>query len=765
HIVAGGSSLCQGGTLTYTYITELWFLDEFATSVLGYPIDVMSGYDATTQSGTSLHSDNPPKTIDMNGKSMFTGDVYVWEPNTVDNNSDNGSDSDKGSGDDDSKNRDLPVVTSPQPVSSTSSSKPFATNDSNDDKSKSDKTSNDKDSDDPNDSNDDNDKSTKQDLDDNGDETTEDEMAMGEKETSMLTETKYISGDKTSNEDSTYPASNHTYDRRAIAASELANVRGGLLFKNSKQTSCEIGLISMKAGFVAASCFDYTSGTNINRSTKYEVYLQTGSPTPLVVTLDPSDIHLHPNYNPSTLQNNIAVIQFNKQTTDPYKAYVLTNRFMVSTSAYVRRTINTSTGKWNNNISADMINNPNDCLNYSGLFLANIGQFVCTPLATTSMYNPSCTVPYGTVYAKGKDGMIALVAVHSFTVATSSSLCQGGLFSYSLLTQLWDLDTFATSVLGYPIDVMVDYEPGTQTGTSLYSNNPPKAVDMSGKTVFTGDVYALQNANANSNTNNSGSNSSNNSSSDGGKDDSSDNPPVVASPQPASTSSSPKPSVTNDSNGNSSNTKDDKDTQDKDEIDEQDQDEVKNTNDNKGSTNNGGSNNEDKVTDDDSSTENSEIIQDEIVVEDENGSLFTETVYLSGDEFIDQETYKSMLAANRESEKDESDKIANQQANSSEPGMNKTQIIVISIVVPVVALLLAFIAFLIFRAWKSRQVKEKWDPLAEANQHRNAIFDLGGVDDDTVTPPPYVRHSESSTSLNTRSLDYRENGISKDEKS
>ncbi|KAJ2872292.1 hypothetical protein FB639_004363, partial [Coemansia asiatica] len=213
-----------------------------------------------------------------------------------------------------------------------------------------------------------------------------------------------------------YPASNNTLGRRNIAYSKLANVRGGLLFKNSKQTSCEVGLISMKAGYIAASCFDYTSGTFIDRSVKYEVYLQDGTTKPLVVPLDPSDIHLHPNYKPSTLENNLAVIEFNKDTKDTYKAYIISDTFLIGNSAYVRRTIDTSTGQWNNIITTDLFGDRTKCGQYNGMYTSNQDQFSCTPALTTSMYNPSCKVPYGTLYTEGNDGLIALIGLHTFTV-------------------------------------------------------------------------------------------------------------------------------------------------------------------------------------------------------------------------------------------------------------------------------------------------------------------------------------------------------------
>ncbi|KAJ2597299.1 hypothetical protein GGF39_003108 [Coemansia sp. RSA 1721] len=443
-----------------------------------------------------------------------------------------------------------------------------------------------------------------------------------------------------------------------VAATEFSDVRGGVLFKNSKQTSCEVGLISMKAGFIAASCLDYTSGTNINRSTKYEIYLQAGSPKPLVVTLDPSDVHLHPNFNPSTLQNNIAVIEFNKQTTDTYKAYIVSGGYSTSSAAYVS----------------------------------------------------------------------------SFTVATSPSLCDRNVFSYTFLLNLWDLDEFATSVLGYPIDIMVNFEAGTQTGTALYSNNFPKFVDMTGKTTITGDIYALE---ADSNND--------------------EDTPADTSSQTSSTASSSRPSESSSSSSSNSSSSND------------------NSNDDTQKTS--ATSND---TDNTDNTDNSEDTEDEFIQdtkaggdddkdEDKASGQSDKESDQDGDENNDEDSSQSVLADEKQNDKDTSNQISNQQANAKEEeeGLNKTQITTIAIVVPVVVLLCAVIAYIVYRLRKAKKTKKQWDPLAEANQHREAIFDLGGVGVDTNTPPPYQRHSETASSLNIGapySSDLRENSMSKDEK-
>ncbi|KAJ2365465.1 hypothetical protein IW150_006205, partial [Coemansia sp. RSA 2607] len=288
-------------------------------------------------------------------------------------------------------------------------------------------------------------------------------------------------------------------NKRAIDASAFQNLPGGLLFKNGKQTSCEVALLSMKAGIVTASCFDYSSGTTVSSSTKYEVYLYNGTPNsaPIISTLSTSDIHLHPNYNPNTLENNLAVIEFNKQTTDPFKGYIVDGKYMVPSSVYLRRSFNTDTNTWNAPLISQMAGNPDECSDFSGLYVTNERNLLCTPYSTPSIVNSDCSVPYGALYTEGQNGMIAIAGIFTLSSVEGTSLCSGGARMYTYMTAMWNLSPLATSILGYPVDVMRNYIAETQTGTNVYSQNSPTVIDMSGKTIITGDVYPKQSRNSN----------------------------------------------------------------------------------------------------------------------------------------------------------------------------------------------------------------------------------------------------------------------------
>ncbi|KAJ1664943.1 hypothetical protein EV178_003622 [Coemansia sp. RSA 1646] len=67
--------------------------------------------------------------------------------------------------------------------------------------------------------------------------------------------------------------------------------------------------MDMTSGFLAANCIDFTSDNKVDTSTKYIVHITSFTDASgLEVDLYPSDITIHPNYDPTTFANNIAII-------------------------------------------------------------------------------------------------------------------------------------------------------------------------------------------------------------------------------------------------------------------------------------------------------------------------------------------------------------------------------------------------------------------------------------------------------------------------
>ncbi|KAJ2505852.1 hypothetical protein H4217_009147, partial [Coemansia sp. RSA 1939] len=105
---------------------------------------------------------------------------------------------------------------------------------------------------------------------------------------------------------------------------DISSTKGGILVKNGKQTSCELGVIDSKAAFVAAPCLDFSEGV-LEKNTTYEVYLDAGiNNTPAKYTVD--SITVHPKYDNYSLLNPVAILQFNKESTESWSNPIAIDR-------------------------------------------------------------------------------------------------------------------------------------------------------------------------------------------------------------------------------------------------------------------------------------------------------------------------------------------------------------------------------------------------------------------------------------------------------
>ncbi|KAJ1733738.1 hypothetical protein LPJ72_002714 [Coemansia sp. Benny D160-2] len=140
------------------------------------------------------------------------------------------------------------------------------------------------------------------------------------------------------------------------------------LTKNNVETSCMVAVMSMKAVFVAANCIDMKSGYAVDQSVNYKLrYTSTDTDPAPIYNVDATKITIHPNYNQVTLENNIAIIEFNEDTDDDYISFVSTNDFSAKIETYVRRNYNESKSEWDTPNVFNQYSEGDDCKNSSPL--------------------------------------------------------------------------------------------------------------------------------------------------------------------------------------------------------------------------------------------------------------------------------------------------------------------------------------------------------------------------------------------------------------
>ncbi|KAJ2453025.1 hypothetical protein EV183_002534 [Coemansia sp. RSA 2336] len=283
--------------------------------------------------------------------------------------------------------------------------------------------------------------------------------------------------------------------RRGLSQDDLSAVVGALLFKNSRQTTCEVALFDMKSGLLSANCLDFADDTSLDQSTSYEIYVTSGTDNKEseVYKLELDDIHVHPYYNHTSLENNAAVVEFNKNTTSTYEAYIYSGTFPYSDAALVRRSYDQGKGEWND---PDMIPMPSDdraCSGWNELYNLNSKYSACNVALDRSMFNTLCSVPYGSLYAKANNST-SILALYSSSVIFSTDTCSGSNRWLNYYPFIDTVISFAAVTLNRPIKYTnssgVYQASPTEIQEIVHNDLPP--IDFSDKTLVGGDIYGIR---------------------------------------------------------------------------------------------------------------------------------------------------------------------------------------------------------------------------------------------------------------------------------
>ncbi|KAJ2621271.1 hypothetical protein GGI26_004245 [Coemansia sp. RSA 1358] len=277
--------------------------------------------------------------------------------------------------------------------------------------------------------------------------------------------------------------------KRDVSVSNVLAFKSALLLVGSQETSCEAALIDSSSAFVAATCLQDSNG-KIDTSAQYRLAIKMGKGDSPTVTKTISSITVHPKYDSSTLINNLAVVQFDKDQTIGWQNYFGINPTEWSSLYYVRRSLkNVPALTWSNVTAYSSMDTPGKCATSSPAYQANTADFLCNYAGVLSIFNPECKVPYGTVFAAIDPNDMALVAIHSHTAVIGNSMCstQTKLHYYTLLRNYlaWGAKVIGRPIGGFTLNSSYSFTPNTgYTMKSVSSNS------VSGIAVFDGNRYA-----------------------------------------------------------------------------------------------------------------------------------------------------------------------------------------------------------------------------------------------------------------------------------
>ncbi|KAJ1719586.1 WD repeat-containing protein 33 [Coemansia erecta] len=284
--------------------------------------------------------------------------------------------------------------------------------------------------------------------------------------------------------------------RRALNEGLFNDSWGAILVKNSQQTTCEIGLIGVTAGMVAANCLDFTdSGSNsLDPDTSYKAYLYNGQvgSEPMIYTIEQSDIHVHPSYNSSNFAYNMAILEFNKGSTDSTKTYVGSTIAYTEDKSYTQRSLDSDLKHWDTTSFGQEQGGLYDvCAENDSIYQISATRFYCNNATVSSTGGDSCAVPYSAVYMEDF-GELVLLALYSHSVILGTDMCSDQWINYYVYTYYFI--AYATEVLNR----VIDYTTGVEITNSTADTPSPLSLiqnadaDLTGKMRVGGDFYAKQ---------------------------------------------------------------------------------------------------------------------------------------------------------------------------------------------------------------------------------------------------------------------------------
>ncbi|KAJ2310150.1 hypothetical protein IWW54_003347 [Coemansia sp. RSA 2705] len=243
-------------------------------------------------------------------------------------------------------------------------------------------------------------------------------------------------------------------------AFDLVHVlKGGILISNGKQTSCDLTVIDSKSSVVAASCLKYSTGTTIDSSANYQVYLSDGGDGGKA-EFKVDKITVHPKYNPSTFANNIAVLQYNSNAKNSWQHLLATSASYEWDQLFFGRAVLADMEKldWMLYYSTTSSNHDGICDKLSELFAENVDDMVCNGNTTgaAANYLSDCKIPYGTAFGIANNKAYVIGPYSHTAINNGNNLCASSM-QRSYYTSLGNFAAFLSQTLGRDVLISDEY--------------------------------------------------------------------------------------------------------------------------------------------------------------------------------------------------------------------------------------------------------------------------------------------------------------------
>ncbi|KAJ2716991.1 hypothetical protein H4R19_000300 [Coemansia spiralis] len=236
------------------------------------------------------------------------------------------------------------------------------------------------------------------------------------------------------------------------SAVDAGRVKSGVLAKNGKQTGCGVIMVTNKICVVSADCLEYR-GAEVDWEVNYDIFISKGH-NGLTGTWAVRKAVVHPQYDPATKANNIAVLGIQLTAKETWAMQIAISPDLWHTTVYSQLLLTNedpANVTWDdpNIYVRDSPGGDTTCNELSPLYAANPGDYLCTQTITKPAIQntATCFVPFPTVFVQ-IDGGLFQAGIHSYSVLTGGQSLCGYSDVRSYYTLLGNYIQFITEAMG-----------------------------------------------------------------------------------------------------------------------------------------------------------------------------------------------------------------------------------------------------------------------------------------------------------------------------
>ncbi|KAJ1898065.1 hypothetical protein LPJ66_002985, partial [Kickxella alabastrina] len=202
-----------------------------------------------------------------------------------------------------------------------------------------------------------------------------------------------------------------------------------------------------------------------------------------------SKITIHPDFDPRTFANNIAVVRFTGISSSGWSSGVGISADEWNNRWFARSYLqDVQTMTWDEAVIETRLRQSSYCVQTSGIYAANTDSMFCTTTTMSAVGGAQCDIPFSISYAVSLEQIVP-AAIFSHTVYYGNQLCDSSrLLHY--YTSLANYITFAESVIDRKINLVPNHPDYGYSTNPLFSMAGSVFDTVLGTGTFAGNLFS-----------------------------------------------------------------------------------------------------------------------------------------------------------------------------------------------------------------------------------------------------------------------------------